>query len=341
MTVRPTSRTGAAGTAIGPTRRRLLGLAAGAAGLATLPAPAGRGETIAPVPAATVPAFAGNGDPPLLVEAAWLRSRIEAAAAERPRVVDLSPLRSYRAGHVPGAVHGWWQDTIAPDADVYGVVFTSDAEPFTRADVLEDLGIGDGTTVVCYDDDRNRRAAHLVWYLRYLGHDAASVLDGGLAAWSGAGGAVDDGERAAPAADPATIRPRTEFIIDTSELSVRLDDPILAILDARTDDEATDDLNGTLAIGRIPGSIRVPWTATVRDEAGRLRPPDELAALFAGSGITPEREIAIVARFGVEAGQPWLVLNLLGYPSVRVYDRGWAGWVATPGAPVEPLAPGG
>jgi thiosulfate/3-mercaptopyruvate sulfurtransferase len=225
-----------------------------------------------------------------------------------------------------------------PYYDVYGVVLKDRDAPFTHAHVLADLGIGDRTDLVLYDADRNRYAARLVWYLRYLGHQRASVLDGGLAAWRGAGGEVEDGENGAPAAPPATIDGQAGFIIGTRELAERLGDPSLTILDTRTDDEAGDDLNGTLRSGQIPGSVRIPWTATLRDEAGRLRSPEELGALLAAAGITPEREIAIVARFGVETGQPWLALKLLGHQVVRVYDQAWAEWGRKiSDLPIEPL----
>ncbi len=81
----------------------------------------------------------------------------------------------------------------------------------------------------------------------------------------------------------------------------------------------------------------MPWSATLRDNSGRLKSPDELAALFATAGVTPDREVVIYARFGVETAQTWLVLSLLGYPNVRVYDQGWAEWASKPDLPIEPL----
>jgi thiosulfate/3-mercaptopyruvate sulfurtransferase len=217
------------------------------------------------------------------------------------------------------------------------VVLKTREEPFTHPTVLASFGIDGNRPVVFYDDDRNRHAARLVWYLRYLGLPPAAVLDGGLAAWRGAGGEVETGEREPPDASPPPIVGQGG-IIGTRELAERLGDPTLTILDARGDEETVDDLNGTLRVGRVPGAIRVPWTATLRDGAGRLMDPTELAALFANAGVVPAREVAVVARFGVETGQPWLVLALLGYPRVRVYDQGWAEWGAeTSNLPIEPL----
>lgn len=292
-----------------------------------------------PVPLATVAPFPGNAaaDTPLLVDAAWLRRQQTVSPPIDLRLLDLSPLRTYRRGHVPGAVHAWWQDTVDRFYPTYGVVLKERQDPGSRARLLADLGIGDETTVVAYDDDRNRYAAHLVWVLRYFGHDRAAVLDGGLAAWPAEANPERHPTGSTPAA-PASVDLQPGYVIGTRELSRRLTDPSIVLVDARTGDEAADDLDGTIRRGRLPGAVSIPWTSTLRDDAGRLKPPAELSRLFRAAGVTPEREVVVYARFGVEASQPWLVLKLLGYPNVRVYDQGWAEWAAKPELPIAPQA---
>lgn len=315
---------------------------AGALGVATLGLSGCRESTIEVVPAEPIAAFPGLGDPPLLVDVAWLRARQADAAAGRVVLLDFSDPPTYRAGHIPGAVHAWWQDWIDPYSDIYGVLLGTRNVPTARTDLLARLGIDGAATVVAYDADRNRYAARMVWILRYLGLPDAAVLDGGLGAWLGGDGdrSTDDGD--APVASAPALSVQTRWTIPFEELRDRYADPALAIVDVRTDDEADDDLNGLLHRGQIPGSLRLPWTGTVRDDAGRPQPPDVLAATFARLGVTPEREVIVVARFGVETGQTWLVLSLLGYTDVRVFDRGWAHWgrkdAGMPIAALEPLA---
>lgn len=295
----------------------------------------GRGESPAPAPAATVATFAGNSAGwPLLVDAVWLGSRRDDANL---RVLDLSALATYQRGHIPGASHAWWQDTMDRYEPVYGMAVSEDRDPGRRARLLEWFGVGPETFVVAYDDDRNRFAARLVWFLRYLGHERASVLDGGLAAWRGAGGDVDTATHETPEVVAKAPDPQSGYLIGTRELRDRLDDPSLIILDVRTPEEADDDINGTLPKGRIPGAIVVPWTDTLRDDVGRLKDPAELARLYRQAGVVPDRDkrIIVYARFGVEAGQTWWVLKLLGYPYVRIYDAGWAGWAAQPAVPID------
>jgi thiosulfate/3-mercaptopyruvate sulfurtransferase len=258
---------------------------------------------------------------------------------QRLLVLGLSALRTYRRGHLPGAVHGWWQDTMEVGDPVYGTVLQPDnfTDQTQRIHLLEDLGIDDEVHVISYDDDRGRWAARMVWFLRLLGHDRVSALDGGLAAWRGNGGATEDGE-VDPSDNPApTVTPRTGYYIGDAELPDWRADPRTLLLDVRSDDEARDDVNDSLPIGRIPGAVSLPWTATIRDETGRLKSPDELAALLSGAGATPDRRIVLYARFGVETAQTWLVLALMGYPEFVIYDRGWAGWATVPGNEIAPL----
>lgn len=302
------------------------GLLASTLALATIGLAGCRGTAIDEVPAEPIAAFPGLGDPPLLVDVSWLIARRNDPDAGRVVLLDLSDLPTYREGHIPGAVHAWWQDWIDPFSDIYGVLLGTRNVPSARLDLLRKLGIDDDTTVLAYDADRNRYAAHLVWSLRYFGLSRASVLDGGLSAWLGAGEERSKDTTSAVDAASPTIEVQTAGTVPFEEMQQRYADPALALLDVRTDDEADDTLNGLLHIGQIPGSIRIPWTETLRDDAGRLLAPDALTTLFTAAGITPDREVVIVARFGVETGQTWLVLTLLGYPNVRVFDRGWAHW---------------
>lgn len=293
---------------------------------------------VASQPPAAVAAFPGNGgDSPLLVSPAWLKAR-QSALGDRLVIVDLSAIRRYERTHIPGAVHGWWQDTMAPNADTYGRLFAAQSNSQGRASLLQALGIAPDSTVVVYDDEENQRAARFVWTLRYMGFDRASVLDGGLAAWNGANAPVTS-TWTAPNTNVPLVTERTAggMITSTATLKTLQNDPGVVILDIRTRDEAKDDLNGTIRTGRIPGAVWIPWNETTRDDAGRLKSPEELARLFQSAGVTPPKRIVIYGRFGVETGQTWMVLTLLGYGNVSIYDDGWATWAGDTGLPIAPL----
>src|SRR5215207_2147677 len=115
-------------------RRRLL---LGAGAIATVGLTGCRGasiETVGPEPVADFP---GLGDPPLLVDVAWLGEQQAGADADRLVILDLSDLPTYRDGHVPGAIHAWWQDWIDPYSDIYGVLLGTRNDPNAREDLLD------------------------------------------------------------------------------------------------------------------------------------------------------------------------------------------------------------
>ena len=294
----------------------------------------------AAIPPVQVPSFPGNNDPELLIDAANLMSRI--SAAENPPVIlDASELRTYRSGHIPGAVHAWWQDTMDPNGPAYGTVLKPDQNQpdpqQLRRFFIEDLGVTRNQDVVVYDDARGQWASRVVWTLRFLGYPRAAVLDGGLPAWRGAGGSIETaGVDPTPIEQPP-IDPQPGWYLVTGELLELLNDPAVLLLDVRTAQERADDVGGTVEPGSIPGSVQLPWTSMIADDAGHLLPPQGLQSLFESHGVTPDRTVVLYARFGVETAHTWLALKLLGYPAVMIYDGGWADWAQHPDTPKVPL----
>jgi thiosulfate/3-mercaptopyruvate sulfurtransferase len=68
--------------------------------------------------------------------------------------------------------------------------------------------------VVVYDDVGGSIAARLWWLLRYYGHDRVAVLDGGLAAWVGAGFALSTEVPTPSRGRFAAAPPRGERVVD-------------------------------------------------------------------------------------------------------------------------------
>src|SRR6185295_17750939 len=96
----------------------------------------------------------------------------------------------YRHGHVPGAVF------VHLDRDLSAAKTGTNGRhplpsPETAAALFGRLGIADGKQVVAYDQGRGMFAARLWWMLRWLGFEAAAVLDGGYAKWVAEGRAID------------------------------------------------------------------------------------------------------------------------------------------------------
>ena len=320
-------------------RRSALALGLGAAAL--LGGCASRSvSSVAPEP---IPDFPGNIDTPLLVSADWLYSQLDNRTPNLV-VLDLGDWPDYRGGHIPGAIHSYWQETIERNDLVYGVVLnqkdaeTDEANQAKRIAWLKRYGISNDTTVIAYDHGDGRRAARIIWFLRFLGFPAGAVLDGGVAAWKGSGYELATSESSPPAltADP-TVTPQEGYYLVTSQLQNALADPTTVLVDIRSDEERHDTIDDQYDLGVIPGSVWAPWTGFVADEYGRFIAPDSALADLANFGITPDRRVILYGRFGTDPDQMWLLLMLLAFPQVEIYDRGWVEWSTTPGLAIDPL----
>jgi thiosulfate/3-mercaptopyruvate sulfurtransferase len=281
---------------------------------------------------------------PYIVSRAWLADQLQRGVSN-VLVLDVSDLNAYRDGHIPVAVHSFWLETVERDYDVFGTVLNqkgvnSDLDDQGRRRAWFDRHqIGSETHVIVYDRDHGFRSARIVWFLRFLGHDRVSLLDGGFEGWMAEGLRVARGEERAPerTSEP-TISPRTGFYLATGELEALIASNGCTLVDIRTDDERRDTIDEQFGTGVIPGSISLP----------RNLPEFQLDAFATGfdagvaranlvaAGLDPDALIVLYGRFGTDANQMWVVMKAAGYAQVVIYDRGWVEWNRT-GRPSLPI----
>jgi thiosulfate/3-mercaptopyruvate sulfurtransferase len=174
----------------------------------------------------------------------------------------------------------------------------------------------------------------LWWLLRWLGHDATAVLNGGLAKWRAEGRRTSQGiETAAPA--QFTARPRAQMVATMGDVRERANDPDWRLLDARAPERFRGEVE---PIDRVPGHIpgaRNHFFQTNLDEAGVLRPRSELGDAFGRTlhGASPARVICYCGS-GVTACQNLLALEHAGLRGARLYVGSWSEWSADPARPV-------
>ena len=219
----------------------------------------------------------------------------------------------FLAGHIPGAsfldVDTDLADLSVPDAGRHPL---PSAEAFAVA--AGRAGIGAGVFVVAYDQGMTGGAARLWWLLRHFGHDDVAVLNGGISVWLGP---LRPGEeQVAPAEfDP---RPRTGDTIEADELNARLDDPRLALVDARAPERYRGEVEPIDPVaGRIPGAVNVPFTSA---ELPREVLEAEEIAVYCGSGVTACVDLLALARAGRD--------------DARLYPGSWSEWSGR-GLPAE------
>lgn len=232
--------------------------------------------------------------------------------------------RAYAAGHLPGAVHG------NLDTDFAAPPGTGGRHPLPDPDQLvlrlRAMGVSDDDQVVVYDDMGGAFAARAWWCLRWLGHAAVAVLDGGLAAWTGPLDATD----ARPPPGNFSRRPSLTRTIDANAVLGAL--PTLALIDARALPrfEGREEPIDPVA-GHIPGAVCLPFQGNLGPD-GRFLTPDRLAERFAEHGP----DTVCYCGSGVTAAHNVLAMRIAGLPEPRLYPGSWSEWIRDPARPCSP-----
>ena len=308
---------------------------AGAAGLLLGGCSLG-GHTPAPAAVSDVRTYPDATRPDLLVSTAEVAEKL-GQWCDGPTILDVRPIRDYRAGHIRGAKHVWWQDTMERNALSYGATLKPDDETGaqTRRQAVLDLwGVREAHRIVVYDDAVSVEAARVVWFLSFLGYPRVALLDGGYAGWLAAGiPRIEPPEGIALCAAPPEESPQSGYYFLYEQVLKRLAEGNTILLDIRTDAELRDTVGGTVLPGTIPGAIAWPWTDLL-DASRRLLPAADIAGRAASLGLLPTQRVILVGRFATDCALSWLALQLVGFPDVPTYDGGWMEWSTRPDAPV-------
>jgi thiosulfate/3-mercaptopyruvate sulfurtransferase len=238
-------------------------------------------------------------------------------------------VRSYREGHLPGAVF------LDLDAELCGPAGPGGRHPLPSPasfqEVMRRAGVSAGRPVVVYDDDDATAAARAWWTLRYFGHGTVRVLDGGYRAWSAAGLPVEAGDGTSCARGDFTAVPGGMAALDAAG-AARLAG-MGALLDARAAARYRGEVEPVDPVaGHIPGAVSAPTAGNVAGD-GRFKSPAELRARLASFGVRADRMAGVYCGSGVTAAHEVLALTLAGLPAA-LYVGSWSEWVTDPARPV-------
>ena len=246
----------------------------------------------------------------------------------------------YRASHVPGARFAHIdRDLSAPKTGRSGRHPLP--SPEVAAALFGCLGIAPGTQVVAYDQGNGMFASRLWWMLRWLGHDAVAVLDGGFERWTREGRPVsaDVPPPAAATFVPGPMRPTAS----AGEIERALGSGALLLVDARVAERYRGDVEPLDPVaGHIPGARNRPYGQNVNPDA-TFKAPDALRREFAALvGDTPLDRVVHYCGSGVTGCHNVLAMEVAGLTGTRLYPGSWSEWCADPSHPVatgdEPAA---
>jgi thiosulfate/3-mercaptopyruvate sulfurtransferase len=238
----------------------------------------------------------------------------------------------YRAGHVRGAVFLHLdRDLSAPKTGRNGRHPLPSA--YHAAATFAKAGVAPESQVVVYDQGNGMYASRAWWMLRWLGHRAVALLDGGYERWLREGRPVTTEVPSPRETAFAPARPLP--VADAREILASLPTRALTIVDARAPERFRGETEPMDPVaGRIPGALNRPYAAnldidgTFKDAATLRREFEQLL------GDTPPDRVVHQCGSGVTACHNVLAMAIAGFPDTRLYPGSWSEWVADPTRPV-------
>jgi thiosulfate/3-mercaptopyruvate sulfurtransferase len=207
--------------------------------------------------------------------------------------------------------------------------------------LVSELGIGNASRVVFYDQLGLFSAARAWWMLRLFGHDAVAVLDGGLPKWQREGRALESGaapQRTMAAAMPPAFRAalRAQRLRGLGDMLENIRAPRELVLDARSCERfyaRVPELRPGLRAGHMPGAGNIPYSELLAADQ-TLLPRAALLERFARAGVSADTAVVTSCGSGVTAAVLTLGLAVAGLPEGALYDGSWTEWGGRADTPI-------
>jgi thiosulfate/3-mercaptopyruvate sulfurtransferase len=271
-----------------------------------------------------------------LISSDWIAEHMNDPDIRIVEVGDLKDPQAYASGHIPGAIHWPWQESL------WHPTMREFVTPHDFAQLMQKSGIGHHMTVVFYSN-LIQFSTYAFWVCTLRGHTKIKILDGNRSVWQ------KDDRALSP--EVPKIKP-VEYPVQATDESYRigregvlagLDNPDRVLLDLRTPEEYLGQRvspkwftvdHGAQRKGHIPGAKHL-FYADLLNADESFKPLDKLRSYFVQIGATPDKEIVLYCRLSHRATMGWFVAKyLLGYTRVKVYDGSWTEWGSSVGLPI-------
>lgn len=241
----------------------------------------------------------------------------------------------YTQGHIPSAIFlDLDKDMCGKKTGKNGRHPLPDREKLAKC--LREKGINQDTLIIVYDEADSMFAAHVWWLMLWLGHQQVQVLDGGLAAWVGAGHPLCT--QVSDAFIPGNIQVQSPLVptVNVAYILDHLQSPQMQVIDARAAERFRGDIEPLdPAAGHIPGAINHPFIQNLNSHK-RFKPPEQLRQEWLQLiGQTPVSTIVHQCGSGVSACHNILAMVHAGFGITTIYPGSWSEWCADPSRPLQ------
>ncbi len=239
----------------------------------------------------------------------------------------------YLVAHISGALYAHLDNDLSSP-----IRAGTGRHPLPEREALQNKfsawGIDSATQVVVYDASSGMMAARLWWLLRWMGHSAVALLDGGLTRWQREGYPLT-AELAAPRPRRFVTGKPLERLITSEELLAQLAAPDHLLIDVRASERYCGAVEPLDKIpGHVPGALNLPLQKSL-DSEGNFLPQEQLRRLFQRTlGELPARNVAVMCGSGVTACHTLLALQVAGITGAALYAGSWSEWISDPQRPV-------
>lgn len=197
------------------------------------------------------------------------------------------------------------------------------------------IGFSKGLQAVVYDRQNCNYCGRLWWMLKWAGHEAVAVLDGGLQAWQAAGGATASGPAAARDAAIFELAPPRAQLVSVEDVEQGLAGGLQTVVDARAEARYRGEVEPLDPVaGHIPGALNRPFGQNIGPD-GRFKPAAQLRREF--EQLLQGRDAATVVHqcgSGVSAVPNLLAMEIAGLGRSGLFAGSWSQWCSDPRRPV-------
>ena len=241
--------------------------------------------------------------------------------------------QQYAQSHIPGAFFlDLDKDLCAPKTGHNGRHPLPERE--TLAKRLRAIGMNNDTHVIVYDQADSMFAAHMWWLLLWLGHQQVQVLDGGLTAWTKAGGELTAENPSTPHQGNFAAQNTLTPTVDAQYLLRNLGTPSVYIVDARAQPRYKGEVEPMDPVaGHIPGAVNRPFMDNLQPD-GTYKPANMLKEEWTAFLKNHDPQTVVhQCGSGVSACHNLLAMAQAGFAITTIYPGSWSEWCANPDYP--------